>query len=178
MMRYILPLGIFIALVGFLAVGLQRDPREIPSPLIDKPAPVFSLTQLHQPEQAIGSAQMKGQVWALNVWASWCVACRQEHAVVKEFAAQKVIPVIGLNYKDQRPDALAWLEQFGNPYQSSAYDDKGRVGIDFGVYGVPETFLIDKRGVIRAKQIGPLTPEVIATRWLPLIAKLKAEAVQ
>lgn len=178
MMRYLLPLGIFIALVGFLAVGLHRDPREVPSPLIDKPAPSFSLAQLHQPEQVIGSAQMKGQVWALNVWASWCVACRQEHEVVKSLAGQNIIPVIGLNYKDQRTDAMDWLAQMGNPYQVSAFDDKGRVGIDFGVYGVPETFLIDKKGVIRAKQIGPLTQEVLATRWLPLIAKLKAESGQ
>ena len=175
-MRFMLPLGIFLALVGFLAVGLTLNPREVPSPLINKPAPVFSLAQLHQPEQAIGSAQMKGQVWALNVWASWCVACRHEHEVIKLLAAQKTIPVIGLNYKDQRADAMAWLEQLGNPYWVSAFDDKGRVGIDFGVYGVPETFLIDKQGRIRDKQIGPLTHEVLVKRWLPLIAKLKAES--
>ncbi|MEN9866357.1 MAG: hypothetical protein RL748_1947 [Pseudomonadota bacterium] len=173
MRRFLLPLLIFIALVGFLAVGLRLNPREVPSPLINKPAPEFTLTQLHHPEQTIGSKQMRGQVWLLNVWASWCVACRQEHPVMVEFAKQNIVPLIGLNYKDQRSDAQAWLQQFGNPYQVSAFDDKGQVGIDFGVYGVPETFLIDQQGVIRFKQIGPMTPDVIRNKLLPLIAELK-----
>lgn len=175
MKRFILPLLVFIALVGFLAVGLRLNPREVPSPLINKQAPEFTLTQLHQPEQTIGSKQMRGQVWLLNVWASWCVACRQEHPVMVEFAKQNIIPVIGLNYKDQRSDGQAWLQQFGNPYQVSAFDDKGQVGIDFGVYGVPETFLIDQQGVIRFKQIGPMTPDVIQNKLLPLIAALKGK---
>ncbi len=175
MIRFILPLLVFVALVVFLKVGLQRDPREVPSPLINKAAPEFSLTQLHQADQTIGSKQLRGQVWLLNVWASWCVACRQEHPVMVEFAKQNVIPIIGLNYKDQRNDGLAWLAQFGNPYQVSAFDEKGNVGIDFGVYGVPESFLIDQQGVIRFKQIGPMTPEVINTKLLPLIAQLKGQ---
>lgn len=172
MKRFLLPLMVFAALVGFLFVGLKRDPREVPSPLIDKPAPQFSLTQLHEPGQTISSQQMRGKVWLLNVWASWCVACRQEHPVMIEFAKQNIIPVIGLNYKDQRADGIAWLQQLGNPYQVSAFDDKGQVGIDFGVYGVPESFLIDKQGVIRFKQIGPMTPEVINSKLMPLIAQL------
>ncbi len=172
MKRFMLPLIGFVVLVGFLFVGLKRDPREVPSPLIDKPAPPFSLPQLHQPEQTISAQQMRGKVWLLNVWASWCVACRQEHPVIIEFAKQNIVPVIGLNYKDKRDEGIAWLQQLGNPYQVSAFDDKGLVGIDFGVYGVPETFLIDKAGVIRFKQIGPLTPEVINSKLMPLIAQL------
>lgn len=175
MKRFLLPLILFVALVGFLAVGLKRDPREVPSPLINKPAPAFSLPQLHEPGQTISVAQMRGKVWLLNVWASWCVACRQEHPVMIEFAKQNIIPVVGLNYKDQRKDGLEWLQQFGNPYQVSAFDEKGRVGIDFGVYGVPESFLIDKQGVIRFKQIGPITPEVINSKLMPLIAQLNLD---
>jgi cytochrome c biogenesis protein CcmG/thiol:disulfide interchange protein DsbE len=175
MKRFLLPLILFVALVGFLAVGLKRDPREVPSPLINKPAPAFSLSQLHEPNQTISAAQMRGKVWLLNVWASWCVACRQEHPVMVEFAKQNIIPVVGLNYKDQRADGLAWLQQFGNPYQVSAFDEMGRVGIDFGVYGVPESFLIDKQGVIRFKQIGPMTPEVINSKLMPLIAQLNLD---
>ena len=172
MKRFLLPLIVFAALVIFLGVGLNRDPREVPSPLVDKPAPDFSLTRLDDAGQTISNQQMRGQVWLLNVWASWCVACRSEHPVMVEFAKGHVIPVVGLNYKDQRPDAMAWLAQFGNPYQVSAFDDKGRVGIDFGVYGVPESFLIDKQGVIRYKQIGPMTQDVIQNKLLPLIAEL------
>jgi cytochrome c biogenesis protein CcmG, thiol:disulfide interchange protein DsbE len=172
MKRFLLPLAVFIGLVIFLAVGLNRNPREVPSPLIDKPTPVFSLPQLGEVSKTIGSEQMRGQVWLLNVWASWCVACRQEHPLIIEFAKQKIIPVVGLNYRDVREDGLAWLERFGDPYQVSAFDEKGLVGIDYGVYGVPESFLIDKQGVIRYKQIGPFTPEVIKEKLLPLIAEL------
>ena len=175
MKRFLLPLVLFVALVIFLGIGLNRDPREVPSPLINKAAPDFSLSQLHEPQQSISSAQMRGKVWLLNVWASWCVACRQEHPVMVAFAKQNLVPIIGLNYKDQRADGIAWLEQLGNPYQVSAFDDKGRVGIDFGVYGVPESFLIDKKGVIRFKQIGPMTPDAIQSKLLPLIAQLNQE---
>ncbi len=164
-----------MALVFFLWVGLHLNPREIPSPLIGKPAPQFTLTQLNDPEKTISPKDMLGQVWLLNVWASWCVSCRQEHPVLLDFSRQNVLPMIGLNYKDGRADGIAWLRQFGNPYRLSGFDDKGRVGIDFGVYGVPETFVIDKRGVIRFKQIGPVTPEVIAEKFLPLIKELNRE---
>jgi cytochrome c biogenesis protein CcmG/thiol:disulfide interchange protein DsbE len=172
MRRFLLPLIVFAALVGFLYVGLHRDPREVPSPLIGKPVPDFQLTQLHDAAKTIASKEMRGQVWLLNVWASWCVACRQEHPLMLEFSKQHVLPIVGLNYKDKRQDGMDWLQQFGNPYNVSGFDEKGRVGIDFGVYGVPETFLIDKQGVIRLKHIGPLTPDVINTELLPLIQEL------
>lgn len=172
MKRFLLPLGVFIALLLFLGIGLRLNPREIPSPFIGKAAPAFSLTQLHEADKTIAPQDMLGKVWLLNVWASWCVSCRQEHPVLMNFSTQGVVPIIGLNYKDDREEGLKWLRQFGNPYQLSAFDAKGKVGIDYGVYGVPETFVIDKRGVIRYKHIGPVTPEVIAEKLLPLIKEL------
>ncbi len=144
MKRYLIPLVVFVVLVGFLAVGLSLKPREVPSPLIDKPAPAFSLPRLDAPEQQLGLEDLKGQVWLLNVWASWCVACRQEHPLLVELAGQNLVPIYGLNYKDKRDDALAWLGRHGNPYTVSLSDTEGLVGIDYGVYGVPETFVIDK----------------------------------
>ena len=170
--KFALPLAIFVALVAFFAVGLTRDPREVPSPFIGKPAPAFTLTQLHDEKVAFTPADMKGKVWLLNVWASWCVSCRVEHPLLVQMARGKVVPIVGLNYKDKRDDGLRWLAKFGNPYVLSAYDDEGRVGIDYGVYGVPETFVIDKQGVIRYKQIGPVTPEALEKTILPLIRKL------
>lgn len=171
-LRFIIPLGLFGLLVFFLWRGLALDPRAVPSPLIDKPAPAFALTRLDDPAQTIRRDDMLGKVWLLNVWASWCVACREEHPTLVAFSRTKTLPIIGLNYKDQRSDGLGWLKQFGDPYDASIFDRDGRVGIDFGVYGVPETFLIDKRGFIRFKHIGPLTPEVIQTRIQPLVQKL------
>jgi cytochrome c biogenesis protein CcmG/thiol:disulfide interchange protein DsbE len=176
MKRFIIPLGVFVALLGFLWVGLRLNPREVPSPLIGKPAPAFALAQLHLPERRIGTGDMAGQVWILNVWASWCVACRQEHPLLMEMARMKLAPIVGLNYKDGRDDAIANLQQAGDPYVVSAFDQDGRVGIDYGVYGVPETFVIDKRGVIRHKQIGILTPEVMTRTIVPLIEKLNKES--
>ena len=173
-LRFILPLAVFLALVIFLWRGLALDPHEVPSPLIGKPAPGFALTRLDEPARTIRRDDMLGKVWLLNVWASWCVACREEHATLVAFSRTKTAPIIGLDYKDQRPDALGWLDRFGNPYEASLFDGDGRTGIDFGVYGVPETFVIDKQGVVRFKQIGPLTPEVIETRIKPLIDKLNA----
>ena len=171
---FLIPLAAFFALAAVLAVGLRLDPREVPSPLIDKPAPAFALTRLDDPARTITLADLRGKVWVLNVWASWCVACREEHPVLVEFARQHAVPIYGLNYKDKRADATAWLERFGNPYEASLFDGEGRVGIDFGVYGVPETFVIDGNGTIRMKHIGPLTPEVIDTRIMPLVRKLDA----
>jgi cytochrome c biogenesis protein CcmG/thiol:disulfide interchange protein DsbE len=173
MKKYLIPLALFVVLVGFLAVGLNRDPREVPSPLIGKPAPAFTLEQLAQPQKKFSPADMKGQVWLLNVWASWCVSCRQEHPLLVEFARAGAAPLIGLDYKDQRADGLGWLRQFGNPYDFSAFDADGRVGIDYGVYGVPETYVIDKQGIIRHKHIGPITSEALEKKILPLIAELK-----
>ena len=173
MKRYLLPLLVFVLLAGFLAVGLKRDPREVPSPLIDKPAPAFSLPQLDAPDQQVSPKDLLGQVWLLNVWASWCVACRQEHPLLVEVSKAGQVKLFGLNYKDKREDALGWLQQFGNPYLKSMSDTEGLVGIDYGVYGVPETFVIDKQGVIRYKQIGPVTPEALRDTLLPLVAKLE-----
>ena len=173
MNRYLLPLGIFLVLVVFLGMGLGLNPREIPSPLIDKPAPAFDLTRLHEPGKSLTPADMQGKVWLLNVWASWCVSCREEHPVLVELAKTNRVPIVGLNYKDQRPEALRWLQQFGDPYVMSIVDGDGRVGINYGVYGVPETFVIDKAGVIRYKQIGPVTPKALNEKILPLVAKLQ-----
>ncbi len=174
MARYLVPLGIFLVLVVFLGVGLGLNPRQVPSPLIDRPAPAFVLPQLHAPEKPIGPEALRGQVWLLNVWASWCVSCRQEHPVLIDLAKSGEVPIYGLNYKDQREDALRWLVQWGDPYKLSIMDVKGATGIDYGVYGVPETFVIDKAGIIRYKQIGPLTPEILRDKILPLVRKLNA----
>ena len=171
-LKFLIPLTVFAVLVGFFAKGLYLDPREVPSPLIGKPAPEFALTRLDQPEQTIRRADMLGKVWMLNVWASWCEACRDEHPFLVDFAKLKALPIYGLDYKDQREPAQAWLAERGNPYDASLFDQSGRVGIDFGVYGVPETFLIDKQGVIRFKKIGALTPEVLNDQVLPLLRKL------
>ena len=173
MKRFLIPLGIFIVLLLFLAVGLRLDPRMVPSPLIDKPAPAFTLPRLDDPQRLVSEKDLLGKVWLLNVWASWCVSCREEHPVLVEVAKKNIVPIYGLNYKDERKDALAWLGQFGNPYTVSIMDADGRIGIDYGVYGVPETYVIDKQGVIRYKQIGPVTPEVLDAKILPLVRKLQ-----
>ena len=173
-LKFIVPFLLFLVLAGFFAVGLQRDPREIPSPFIDKPAPAFKLQQLHDAAKPFAPEDMKGRVWMLNVWASWCVSCRVEHPLLVEMSKRNIVPIVGLNYKDQRDAGVQWLTRFGNPYVLSAYDLDGRVGIDYGVYGVPETFVIDKQGVVRYKQIGPITPEALEQKILPLLKKLQA----
>jgi len=172
MRRFILPLAVFIVLVGFLASGLRLNPREVPSPLVGKPAPAFRLTQLHAEQATIAPDDMKGKVWLLNVWASWCVSCRKEHPVLMDLARLGTLPIIGLDYKDDRAAGIAWLREHGDPYMLSAWDRDGRVGIDYGVYGVPETFLIDQAGVIRYKHIGPLTPEAVEKTIMPLVKEL------
>jgi len=172
-LRWSLPLAIFLVIVAFLFVGLFRDPREVPSPLIGKPAPAFTLAQLHKPNERLSTADMRGQVWLLNVWASWCVSCRVEHPLLIDLAKANVVPVIGLAYKDKPSDGVAWLKTNGDPYRLSVVDLDGRVGIDFGVYGVPETFVIDKAGVIRYKQIGPITAEALKDTILPLVRELQ-----
>jgi len=172
--RYLVPMGILLVLLYFLRAGLSLNPKEVPSPLIGKPAPEFSLPRLDQPEQRISRADMVGQVWVLNVWASWCVACRQEHPLLVQYAKQSKVPIYGLNYKDERAAGMKWLADFGNPYTASISYRDGRVGIDFGVYGVPETFVIDRQGIIRYKQIGPLTPEVLRDTIEPLLKQLNS----
>lgn len=171
-MRYLIPLVLFLALVAFLAIGLGRDPREVPSPLINKPAPSFRLVQLKDPSRSFSSEEMRGRVWLLNVWASWCVACRDEHPMLLELARQNAVPIYGLNYKDKPSDAISWLNELGDPYVLSVSDLDGRVGIDYGVYGAPETFLIDRHGTIRFKRIGPITPQVWNREIAPLLAEL------
>ncbi|MEW6513670.1 MAG: DsbE family thiol:disulfide interchange protein [Pseudomonadota bacterium] len=173
MNKFTLPLIAFVALVALLAVGLNLNPREVPSPLIGKPTPDFKVPQLHNPDATFSPKEMEGKVWLLNVWASWCVSCREEHPVIVEYAKKGLLPpVVGLNYKDKRDDGLRWLARFGDPYLLSAFDADGRVGIDYGVYGVPESYLIDKAGVIRFKQIGPITPAVMENKILPLVKEL------
>lgn len=172
MSRFVIPLAIFVVLVAFLAIGLGRDPREVPSPLIGKPAPDFQLPQLHEPNKTFSPREMRGKVWLLNVWASWCFSCRDEHPFLLEIQRSDAIPIYGLNTKNKRDEALAWLSELGNPYVLSAADLDGRVSIDYGVYGAPETFLIDKEGVIRFKQIGPINREVWNSRILPLVQEL------
>ena len=171
-LRFLIPLIVLLGLVGFLGAGLKLNPKEVPSPLIDKPAPVFRLARLDRADVTLGSPDLLGKVWMLNVWASWCVACRQEHPLLLAFSRQTQLPIYGLNYKDDRVAGLRWLANYGDPYVASLFDAEGRVGIDFGVYGVPETFLIDQQGVIRFKHIGPLTSEVLRTRIEPLLKQL------
>ena len=171
--KLLIPLVVFVALVGFLLVGLFRDPREVPSPLIGKPAPTFTLAQLHEPAKTLGPDDLKGKVWLLNVWASWCVSCRDEHPLLVELAKAKIVPIVGLDYKDEAQAGKGWLAKLGNPYDVSVMDSDGRVGIDWGVYGVPETFVIDKQGTIRYKQIGPVTAESLQKKILPLVRELQ-----
>ncbi|RMD80241.1 MAG: DsbE family thiol:disulfide interchange protein [Gammaproteobacteria bacterium] len=172
-LRYLLPLAVFLGLVAFFAVGLSQNPTVVPSPLVGKPAPAFQLPRLDDPGRTLASRELRGQVWLLNVWASWCTSCRQEHPVLMDLAARRVVPVYGLDYKDQRQDALRWLAEHGNPYVASVSDLDGRVGMDYGVYGVPETYVIDREGVIRYKHIGPLTPQVLREKILPLVRRLQ-----
>ena len=174
MSRFLVPLVIFFSLVVLLYVGLGLDPREVPSPLIDKPAPRFSLPTVHAEDKTISTQDLLGTVYLLNVWASWCVTCRQEHPLYMELARANQVPIYGLNYKDTREDALRWLTMLGNPYQESAFDQAGRAGFDWGVYGVPETFLIDRNGIIRYKHIGAVTAEVLRQEILPMAKKLQA----
>ena len=194
MKKFFIPLGLFLVLVAFLAVGLKRNPQEIPSPLLGKPAPLFSLSTLDAGGAKFGPQDMKGKVWMLNVWATWCVACRGEHPLLVAFSKANQLPIVGLNYKEvQAQDAPAgrqlspedklriarersavWLQRLGDPYVVSVFDLDGRVGIDYGVYGVPETYIIDKEGVIRFKQVGAVTLETLQSQILPLVQKLNA----
>lgn len=192
MNRYYWILGAFAALVALLAVGLNLNPRDVPSPLVGKPAPAFSLNVLATPDKTLGPKDMQGKVWLFNVWSSWCVSCRAEHPVLVEFSKNANVPLVGLNYKEVRGDgnfdmskmpadeekklafqrANQWLAQHGNPYTLTVMDIDGRVGIDYGVYGVPETYVIDKAGIIRMKHTGPISPDVLAQKIMPLLAEL------
>jgi cytochrome c biogenesis protein CcmG/thiol:disulfide interchange protein DsbE len=171
-LRFLIPLALFVALAWFLYAGLSLNPREVPSPLIGKPAPAFALPRLDDPSQTIKREDLLGRVWVMNVWASWCAPCREEHPLVVAFAKQRKVPVIGLNYKDRPGDARNWLERLGNPYAATLIDFDGKVGIDFGVYGVPETFVIDAQGIVRFKHVGALTPQVISQKLEPVLKQL------
>ena len=175
MLKYIIPLVLFTVMAGFLAMGLNLNPRDIPSPLINKSAPGFSLPILATPEKVLSNTDLSGQVWLLNVWASWCASCRTEHPVFNQLAKKKLVTIVGLNYKDEASAAKQWLAQLGNPYDASIMDQEGRTGLDYGVYGVPETFVIDKKGIVRYKHTGPVSVQDVQEILLPLINKLKAE---
>lgn len=176
MMRYLLPFFAFMVLAAFLLVGLTLNPRQVPSPLIDKPAPAFELNHLHEPDKVMASGDNLGKVWLLNVWASWCVACRDEHPLLVQLANSGIVPIYGLNYKDERTTAMQWLKRYGDPYAISIVDSDGKVGINYGVYGVPETYVIDKKGIIRHKQIGPVTVDSLQKTIIPLIIELQKQA--
>ncbi len=174
-LRYLLPLFIFLMLVIFLYIGLGKDPRQLDSTLINQPAPQFLLPRVTKTTEILGSDTFKGKVSLFNVWASWCVSCRQEHPLLMQLAQQKRINLYGLNWKDELPDAQAWLQKHGDPYLASAFDNNGRIGIDYGVTGTPETFVIDKQGVIRYKHIGPISVQQFSTIIWPLIQTLENE---
>lgn len=193
-LKALIPLGLFLALVMFLGIGLTLNPRDVPSALINKPIPEFMATRLDNTQETFTPSQMKAQVWLLNVWASWCVGCREEHGALMDIASQNIVPMVGLNHKEIRGiDALAgrkmapeqetelaidraydWLNGFGDPYNFSILDVDGRIGIDLGVYGVPETFIIDKQGNIRYKHLGPITAEIFQTEFMPRIKELSS----
>ena len=170
--RFILPLAIFLAIAFFLFRGLSLDPRQVPSPLIGKPVPQFALPVLNDGTRMLTAAELRGKVYLLNVWGSWCVSCRVEHPVLVELAKKGTIPIYGLNWKDRHEDAIAWLARFGDPYIASGVDRDGKVAIDFGVYGAPETYLVDRDGIVRFKQTGPLTREIIEKKIMPLVATM------
>lgn len=159
-----------------LGIGLTLDPTKVPSPLIGKPAPAFELALLSDPDTEFNSRDMRGKVWVLNVWASWCVPCREEHAVLQQLADRNIAPIVGLNYKDKPGNARRWLDDLGNFYALSVMDRDGRVGIDWGVYGVPETFIVDRRGVIRYKHIGPVDFPALTRTLIPKIESLVEES--
>ena len=171
-LRFVLPLAIFLAIAFFLVRGLSLNPREVPSPLIGKPVPQFAVPVLTDGTRTLASAELRGKVYLLNVWGSWCVSCRDEHPVLVELAKKGTLPIYGLNWKDRHEDAIAWLARFGDPYVASGVDRDGKVAIDFGVYGAPETYLIDRDGIIRYKHTGPLTPRILQERLMPLAEKL------
>jgi cytochrome c biogenesis protein CcmG/thiol:disulfide interchange protein DsbE len=173
MWRRLVPIVLFMILLAILGYGLTRDPSLVSSPLIGKPVPDFSLPLLNDPNKTIGNPDMLGTPYLLNVWASWCAACRMEHPLLVELARQNVLPIHGLNYRDTREDAQSWLERYGNPYDVVAFDEKGALGLDLGVYGAPETFLIDRNNVIVYKQVGPITEKVWAEVLYPKIAELQ-----
>ncbi len=175
MLRFTLPVVLFLILVIVLALGLSKDPSLVPSPLVGKPAPEFSLPRLRTPDQNLSLAELRGSVSLLNVWATWCAGCRQEHDMLLEIAATGIVSIYGLNWKDNRKDALRWLRVLGDPYIANAVDDQGEVCIDYGVYGAPETFVLAPDGRVAYKHVGPITREIWEQTLRPLIAGLQAD---
>lgn len=175
MNRALIPLIVFIVLVVFLAIGLTKDPRKLPSPFIGKTAPDFTLPLLHKSGETFSPKSMLGKVWILNVWASWCVSCRAEHQVLNDLIRNNKVNLIGLNYKDEVVDARRWLRSYGDPYQLSVSDIEGMAGIEWGVYGVPETFVMDKKGIVRFKHTGPVSNIDVRGKIIPLIKLLEKE---
>lgn len=175
MKRTLIPLFAFLILVVFLGIGLTKDPRKLPSPFIGKAAPAFTLPQLHDLNKTFSPKEMLGKVWILNVWASWCVSCRAEHQVLNALINNNSVNLIGLNYKDEVVDARGWLKRYGNPYKITVSDLEGLAGIEWGVYGVPETFIIDKKGIVRLKHTGPVTNKDVYEEIMPLINSLEKE---
>ncbi len=178
MIRYILPAVIFLLLTGFLFVGLYKDPSLVPSPLIGKPVPTFATGTLKDPEKIITNKDIQGEYSLVNVWATWCAACKQEHSALVYLAEELNVPIYGLNYKDHRESAMQWLVQYGDPYVANIFDENGRIAIDFGVYGAPETFLIDKNGIIRHKLVGIMTADVWRDQFVPKIEQMTSSAAK
>jgi cytochrome c biogenesis protein CcmG/thiol:disulfide interchange protein DsbE len=176
MLRFVAPVLIFLLMLVVFWQGLGRDPSVVPSPLIGKPAPAFNMPRLGQSELQLSNADLKGEVALLNVWATWCSGCRQEHDTLLRIAAMNDVPIYGLNWKDDSALALNWLDQLGNPYRATGVDADGRVAIDWGVYGAPETFLIDAQGTVLHKHIAPLTLEIWQRDFVPRIAAARAAA--
>ena len=174
MWKFIIPFALFVVLGAFLYVGLQRDPSYVPSPLIGKQAPEFSLPSLQDPAYPVSTTDLKGRAWVLNVWGTWCGGCREEHEVLVAISKQNAVPLIGLDWKDDNAAAQQWLRELGNPYAAVASDAEGRVAIDWGVYGAPETFLIGPDGTVLYKHIAPMTLDVWAKEFLPRIETAKA----
>lgn len=175
-LKFLVPALAFAVLVGFFVVGLRQNPGQIPSPLIGKPAPGFLLESLGDPAWKLGPEDFEGRVWVLNVWATWCVGCRQEHEALLAIARDNRVPIMGLNWRDDRALALRWLAELGNPYVSVAFDPEGRTAIDWGVYGAPETFLVGADGVVLKKHIGPITTEIWQQTFLPLLQPVAGDS--
>lgn len=174
--QYAIPVAMILIVIAVLALGLSEgDPTRVPSPLINKPAPAFFVPTLFKLGRRLDRADLLGHVSVLNVWASWCVECKAEHPVLLALAARHVVTIVGLDYKDTRQAARSWLESLGDPYAAIGFDPGGNVGLDFGVYGVPETYVIDPTGVIRRKFVGPRTPKILDRMLIPLIDKLEHE---
>jgi cytochrome c biogenesis protein CcmG/thiol:disulfide interchange protein DsbE len=175
MWRFIIPIGLFAGLAGFLFFGLGRDKETLPSPLIGKPAPLFELPRVEDPSQKISNRDFAGRPYVVNIWGSWCYACREEHQALMQIAQRGEVPLVGLNWKDELPLAQQWLKQLGNPYVASGFDPEGDVGIDWGAYGAPETFLVDARGIIIHKYVSTMTLEVWEQDFLPRIQRAGAK---